>query len=194
MAQSNHRKQMIPGLYYYSNFLSAEEEKTLLDFLDKEEVWFSVSRSANARQVLHYGYVYNYASHGKLEKAPEFPAPVQWLKQKILEKHPLASEFCLDQCIVNKYQPGQGIASHTDSPLFKNFICCVTIGSGASMDFSKNGETKSLFVEPRSLYIMSDEARYDWQHGMKSRKSDNVDGVKIKRETRFSLTFRTVAE
>lgn len=183
---------MISGLYYYSNFLTVSEEETLINFLEKEPQWFSISKSDNSRKVLHYGYMYNYKNYGKLEKAPIFPELVQLIKNKIIEKQSLSNEYYLDQCIVNKYNPGQGIASHIDSSIFKNFICCVTLGSGAIIDFTKESETKSLYVEPRSLYIMSDEARYQWVHGMKSRKSDTVDGKKIKRGTRYSLTYRTI--
>lgn len=183
---------LIPGLYYYNNCLSEAEEKQLIESLEKDPNWFSVGNSDNSRKVLHYGFTYNYSSAGKLEEAPAFSETIQWLRSKIREIHPVPAELELNQCIVNKYLPGQGIASHIDKTTFKNYICCVTIGSGATMEFTKGDETVTLFTEPRSLYIMSGEARYDWKHGMRSRKSDVVDGKKKIRETRYSLTFRTV--
>jgi len=161
--------------------------------LDASKDWFSVSSSENARQVLHFGYMYNYGSGGKLEAAPEFSKDIAWLRSKIRETHLASAEFALNQCIVNKYLPGQGIAAHTDKNSFDDCICCVTIGSGATMEFTKNGcDPVTLYTAPRSLYVMSGEARYDWKHGMKSRKSDVVNGEKRLRGTRFSLTYRTV--
>jgi alkylated DNA repair dioxygenase AlkB len=187
--ESGVKATMIPGLFYYPNFLTEMEEKEILDFLNTNPDWFLVSSSPQSRQVLHYGYAYNYVRKGTLERAAEFPDLMVRLKDKIRTQHPLQTEFLLNQCIINQYQPGQGIQAHIDSPLFTNYICCVSVGSGASIDFAKDGATKSLYLEPRSLYIMSDEARYQWTHGMKACKSDTG----IKRGTRFSLTFRTVA-
>lgn len=184
---------VIPGLYYYRDCFSEAEEKRLIEFLENESTWFSVGNSDNSRKVLHYGFTYNYSSAGKLEQAPAFSETIDWLRSKIREIHSVPTELELNQCIVNKYLPGQGIAPHVDKKTFKDFICCVTVGSGATMEFTKENETNTLYTEPRSLYIMSGEARYEWKHGMRSRKSDIVEGKKIMRDTRYSLTFRTVA-
>jgi alkylated DNA repair dioxygenase AlkB len=61
------------------------------------------------------------------------------------------------------------------------------------MQFRKmeSGETESLLLEPRSLLVLSDEARYDWQHGIARRKNDIWQGIRIPRERRLSITFRT---
>lgn len=45
-----------------------------------------------------------------------------------------------------------------------------------------------IYLEPRSLLILKDDARYKWKHGITSRKSDNG----VKRQKRVSLTFRKV--
>jgi alkylated DNA repair dioxygenase AlkB len=62
------------------------------------------------------------------------------------------------------------------------------------MDFihSKTAQKTSLFLPPRSLLLLQGDARYHWQHGIAKRKSDVVDGVKIQRRRRVSLTFRSV--
>lgn len=39
---------------------------------------------------------------------------------------------------------------------------------------------------------LSGEARYRWKHGIKARKSDKINGAKIVRTTRISLTFRNI--
>jgi alkylated DNA repair dioxygenase AlkB len=60
------------------------------------------------------------------------------------------------------------------------------------MLFETKYESKEVYVAPDSLYIMSGEARYIWKHSMLSRKTDMVDGKRIKRGRRISLTFRNV--
>ena len=62
------------------------------------------------------------------------------------------------------------------------------------MDFTnpKLGLKKSLLLEPRSLIVLQGKARDEWTHGIAKRKSDKWEGKIIKRESRVSLTFRTV--
>jgi alkylated DNA repair dioxygenase AlkB len=61
------------------------------------------------------------------------------------------------------------------------------------MDFrhAVDGRHQSLLLECRSLLVLSDEARYDWTHGIARRKSDVWHGVKFKRARRLSITLRT---
>lgn len=51
---------------------------------------------------------------------------------------------------------------------------------------------KQLYLPPRSLLILSGEARYKWSHGISQRKLDKVDGELLHRARRISLTFRQV--
>lgn len=62
------------------------------------------------------------------------------------------------------------------------------------MDFSNihSGNTATQVLAPRSLLVLSGEARFNWTHGIPARKSDVIDGKKIARGRRVSLTFRTV--
>ena len=43
-----------------------------------------------------------------------------------------------------------------------------------------------------SLLVLSSEARYEWDHGIPTRKYDNYNNSKIFRGRRVSLTFRKV--
>ena len=101
-----------------------------------------------------------------------------------------------DQVIVNEYEPGQGIASHVDcEPCFKDTIVSLSLGSDCIMNFtSKSDKTKKIpvWLAPRSLVVLNDEARYEWLHGITARKSDEWNGQKYERKRRVSLTFRKV--
>jgi alkylated DNA repair dioxygenase AlkB len=49
-----------------------------------------------------------------------------------------------------------------------------------------------MFLEPGSLTVMKDDARYAWKHAIPARKTDTYQGHKVERQRRLSLTFRTV--
>ena len=101
-----------------------------------------------------------------------------------------------DQVIVNEYEPGQGISSHIDcEPCFANMIVSLSLGSGCVMDFiSKLDKAKKIpvWLAPRSIIVLRDEARYKWLHGIAPRESDQWAGQKYERQRRVSLTFRKV--
>lgn len=101
-----------------------------------------------------------------------------------------------DQVIINEYKPGQGISSHIDcEPCFEDTIVSLSLGSGCIMDFtSKFNKTQKIpvWLEPRSLVILSGEARDAWLHGIAARKTDAWNGRKCERQRRVSLTFRKV--
>jgi alkylated DNA repair dioxygenase AlkB len=60
------------------------------------------------------------------------------------------------------------------------------------MDFCRPSDDRRevLLLSPRSLLVLSDEARYQWQHGIARRKSDRWHGQRIERGRRLSVTFR----
>jgi alkylated DNA repair dioxygenase AlkB len=123
------------------------------------------------------------------------PLP-QWAEEiaDILFERRLAPERP-DQVIVNEYVPGQGIASHVDcQPRFTDTIISLSLSSPCVMDFTHK-QTRQVFpllLEPRSLVILQDEARYIWLHGIPARKTDQYEEKTIQRGPRVSLTFRKV--
>ena len=121
----------------------------------------------------------------------------EWLKKlgQKLQKDGHMPEVA-DQVIVNEYQPGQGISKHIDcEPCFKDTIVSLSLGSGCIMEFiHKDDKAKKMPVRlaPKSLIVLSGEARYKWLHGIPARKSDEWNGHKYPRQRRVSLTFRRV--
>lgn len=97
-----------------------------------------------------------------------------------------------EQCIINAYEPGQGIGKHIDSLNFGDVVGCFSGGSGAHIIFKNNEEKYQVYIEPNSLYIMSNDARFKYTHEMSACKSDKVNGERIKRDKRFSITFRYI--
>ena len=120
----------IPGLQYFPDFLSSEEQTA---------IWKSVNASPwltdLKRRVQHYGYKYDYKARliNYSQKIGELPQWSHFICDRIIEngwmKYP-------DQLIVNEYQPGQGISAHIDcEPCFEETILSVSLGSVCQMDF-----------------------------------------------------------
>jgi alkylated DNA repair dioxygenase AlkB len=186
--------QNVPnGLLYFKDVI--DEKNDLISFMEeKSSKWKTLSNSKNSRKVQHYGYLYDYKSGRTTTKTDlipeEFSPLIDSLKKKCIDNKLDQTDF--NQVIVNNYEIGQGISSHTDSKQYGPVIGCYTIGSGATMRFTKGDKKYDIYVEPNSLYIMSGESRYDWKHEMIARKSDIVDNLKIVRDRRISITFRCI--
>jgi alkylated DNA repair dioxygenase AlkB len=181
------------GLYYYPDFLTSEEQELLLDSFQSDG-WDGVTSSDTSRRVRHYGWEYPYTGGALVETDP-IPDEYEFFMDR-LSDYDCLSDFSPDQLIINRYLPRQGISAHIDSTrLFGPIIACITIGSGAEMEFTRSGHPSyTIYTEPGSLYVMSGEARTLWRHQMRSRLTDpDPEGSgRVTRGTRYSLTFREV--
>jgi alkylated DNA repair dioxygenase AlkB len=180
----------IPGLTYVADYLNPEEQAELLTVIDRLP-WSNDLK----RRVQHYGYRYDYSRKTIDHDLYLGPLP-DWAKA--LEerlRHDGHATLQLDQLIVNEYLPGQGIAPHIDCvPCFADTVLSLSLGSSCVLTMSqRDGGTKlPVLLEQGSLLVMAGEARYDWLHGIASRKSDKYEEYTFSRGRRVSLTFRTV--
>jgi len=180
----------VPGICYVSEAIDEDYERKLLEFLDKQD-WSPVS-SVGSRRVIHYGYRYHYMEKKVNQPAPEIPKEFDKLLSILKKYRTVPDTYEFNQCIVNEYLPGQGIAAHIDDLQYGSYIACYSLGSGIDLEFKKGTETWELWTEPRSVYVMSGPARDTWTHQIRPRKFDYVDGVKTPRQRRISITFRHV--
>ncbi|MDE0482794.1 MAG: alpha-ketoglutarate-dependent dioxygenase AlkB [Candidatus Poribacteria bacterium] len=182
---------VIHGLKYIPEYINEVQHDWLLDQIDKQP-WLDDLK----RRVQHYGFKYDYkARKVNLDmRIGELPEWLERLSKKLHEDGHM-SEIA-DQVIINEYEPGQGIAGHIDcEPCFRDTIASLSLGSGCVMDFTnKDDKTQKIpaWLAPRSLVVLSGEARYKWLHGIAGRKSDPWEGEKHERGRRVSLTFRKV--
>jgi alkylated DNA repair dioxygenase AlkB len=182
----------IPGLFLASNFIEPKDQFLLLGQVDLGD-WSNVLK----RRVQHFGYCYDYRKRNVSQSMKTVPIP-GWGKdiiQIMLERNITTKEF--DQLIINEYLPGQGITPHVDCvSCFEDEIVSVSLGSSCVMTFSRANQKDDtqidIFLEPGNLLVMRNEARYEWQHQIKARKSDIWQELTIKRSRRISLTFRKV--
>ena len=176
----------MPGLQYLPDFITANEERALIEIIDQQP-WLNDLK----RRVQHYGYKYDYTARKVTADSYLGPLP-DWLIP-ITQKLPFKPDQAPNQVIVNEYLPGQGISAHVDCvPCFGDTIASLSLGLGAVMQFINRNEKQEIYLEPRSLVVLTGPARYEWQHAIPARKSDVVDGFKTERGRRVSLTFRTV--
>ncbi|KAJ2357596.1 hypothetical protein GGF43_001368, partial [Coemansia sp. RSA 2618] len=188
------------GLHYVPDFITRDEEQRIMRDIgmdDESEIaggkWFRVQR----RMVKHYGYAFDYhikhIGDASLTASPELPA---WVRPLVARMHSHVA-FQPDQLTIQRYAPGSGIAFHTDShTAFTDTIVILSLGTPVHMDFRKPAQgdhITTLDLQPRSLVIMQGEARYGWEHAIRARRSDLVDGRVREREERWSLTLRTVS-
>src|SRR5690606_37368261 len=111
------------------------------------------------RRVIHYGFKYDYRSKSKtLERIDPPPKYLTQLTEKIWENEYWTR--CPNQIIVNHYEPGQGIAAHTDHvKYFSKEISTLSLGHGVIMTFKKNTEKIDILLPVGSLLVLSGEAR-----------------------------------
>lgn len=186
------------GLHYYSACIPDEDLADTEEWLKSAEFQSElkgVTGNPQSRKVAQFGYKYGYGSGSVVEGAAEFPPEVKNLRDMIPDIHEGVTAEQFNQCIINRYLPGQGISAHADSQQFGPVIACFTFGSPREMEFARRYDAYRILTEPGSMYVMSGDSRALWTHEMKSRKSDPPPEGQTKRLARgtvYSVTFREV--
>ena len=176
---------------YQSAFVSIEEEKALIDAIDRQ-YWSQELR----RRVQHYGYRYDYKERKAIGdvKIGDLPDWVSFLCDRLVERQIFGTRP--QQLIINEYRPGQGIAPHSDRDCFGPVVASVSLGSDCMMDIYRSPkdrkDTFQIVLERCSLLVLRGIAREQWLHGIRPNKAYYQNGHKIPRRGRLSLTFRTM--
>ena len=178
----------VPGLFLYPNFIEEAVEEQLLNEIDSQ-IWIV----DYLRRLQYYGYRNELDKPYDLIKFPvSMPPLIEQLSQAIVKQGIVLTQP--DQVIINEYVPGEGIKPHKDRAYYENQICGVNLGSSCIMRFIRGANLEVIDVEipRRSLYVMQNDARKKWKHGIPPRKKDVVDGHIQHRERRVSITYRKV--
>lgn len=172
------------GFRYQPGLIGAEEEAALvaaLATLPFEPFDFH-GYKAN-REVVGYGWAYDPARRAIAEAAP-IPAWLHGLRARAAAFAGRPAEAFV-QVLINAYRPGAGVGWHRDRPHFGEVVG-VSLGSASPFRFRRrDGEgwaRRTVIVEPRSAYLMTGPARWDWEH--------SVPPVE---RPRWSITLRTLA-
>lgn len=198
------RELGIPGIYLVHDFITAQQEKELLEAVDSRP-WKSLSK----RRVQHYGYEFLYQIRNVdprqfLGELPDFVYPILEKIKSFPCPNNIHSRL-MDQLTVNEYPSGVGLSPHIDThSAFDELIFSLSLSSSCIMEFRKYNDKedtlkclspirKAVFLPPRSMLLLSGEGRYAWHHYIPHHKVDLVGGQVIRRcERRVSFTFRKV--
>ena len=178
--------KVIPGFTLRTDYVTAEEERELLQHIDAAK-WETDWR----RRIQQYGLGYS-SEHGTtpewLREFPEWLIPLakRVAKDAEFERFP-------ENCVINEYIPPLGIGPHKDYPAFGPTIACVSLGSDIVLDFThpERSARVPVVVPARSFWVITGEARSKWMHGIAARLTDVIEGERRKRRRRVSITFRT---
>jgi DNA oxidative demethylase len=174
-----------PGLLFRPDFLTLVEEQELLAFLRTLTFrTFQMQGVTAKRRIRQFGWHYAFESY---QLTPADPIPPEFAS--IRERS--AALAGLDpsawaEALVTEYAPGAGIGWHRDAPAF-SLVAGISLAGRCRMRFqSGTGAarvTSAIELPPRSLYLLTGEARTNWQHM-----------IPPTRELRYSITFRTLRE
>ena len=176
----------IRGLQYIPEYLNAAAHDRLLAAVDTQP-WL---KSADHR-IQIYGYNYSHANRSLL-RTGDLPEWVIDLAVRLCDDGLVPN--VPDQMVANDYPPGSGFFAHIDQAVFGDIVASVSLGSTCVMRFSHSasGQTEEFLLEPRSVLVLSDDARWAWQHEIPARAADTWLDVERPRSRRVSLTFRVV--
>jgi DNA oxidative demethylase len=176
---------LIDGLRYEDGLISESEEQALLDRLQRLELApFRFHGWLGNRKTQSFGWRYDFedASFTPADPLPVWLPPLRDKAARFASVDPQAFVHVL----LARYDPGAGIGWHKDRDVFDQVVG-VSLGTPATLRFRRRvGSTfkrAALEVLPRSAYLLSGEARYEWEHRI-------TPGDQL----RFSITFRTLSD
>ena len=175
----------LPGLVYAESLLSDAEERALIERINTYELTpFRFQGWLGKRLTVTFGWSYDFeaATFGRRSPIPEEFHPIRERAASFAGLCPDA----LEQLLLTRYDVGAGIGWHRDRPVFEQVIG-ISLGASAPMRFRRRleegFERRTIPLAPRSIYVMSGEARHDWEHS-----------IGELRAPRWSITFRTLSE
>ena len=175
------------GFHYRSDFITKDEETRLAAEIGALQFsTFQMRGVAARRRVAFFGGSYD--TDSAPTPLPPFLIP---LRQAVALWAGIDPEgFAM--ALINEYQPGAPIGWHRDAPQY-GIVAGVSLLSSCRMKFrpyvraaqqatgQRRVATHQVFLEPRSVYLLTGDARDKWEHHIPAATS-----------LRYSVTFRTV--
>jgi alkylated DNA repair dioxygenase AlkB len=171
------------GFKFERDVITLEDERTLLREIEqlpfKE---FEFHGFVGKRRTVSFGWSYDFG-HEQLQRATDMPGFLVALRDTAAAFAGLMAEQ-LQQVLVTEYAPGAGIGWHRDKGVFGEVIGISLLSPCRFRLRRRVGEKwqrVTLEAEPRSAYLLSGEARTEWEHSIPP-----VDAV------RYSVTYRNI--
>lgn len=174
----------IQGLTYETEFLGLAEEKQLISVIETLPLEGAQYKQYVARRrVMSFGGSYDFDAN-QLLPAAALDERLNGLRDRVAHWLGVEPE-ALVHTLVAEYAPGTPLGWHRDVPDFETVVG-VSLGGSANLrlrpypDIPAVRKVVQLDVAPRSIYALSGEARWGWQHCISPTK-----------QLRWSVTFRT---
>jgi alkylated DNA repair dioxygenase AlkB len=176
------------GFQYYPDFINETEEEILLEAIAGIELnTFQFQGYEAKRKVASFGYDWSFEKR-TLSKGQDIPPLFNGLLQKVAIYLMLPVKD-ISELLITEYPAGSVINWHRDAPPFDVIMgislltdCMFKLRPYEKAKQSRKGII-SFPVRRRSLYVIKNEARTEWEH--------SIAPVK---EKRYSITLRTVKE
>jgi len=175
----------IAGLSYREDLIERDEERDLIARLEAEELTpFRFQGWLGNRKTESFGWRYDFddASFSPAQPIPDWLEP---LRAKAASFADVARDDFV-HVLLARYDPGAGIGWHKDRDVFEQVVG-ISLATPAMLRFRQRTASgfrrANLEVAPRSAYLLSGPARWDWEHRI-------TPGDAL----RFSITFRTLSE
>src|SRR3954449_3298327 len=174
----------IAGLHYREAIIDEAEEKALVGKLGGLDLSpFRFHGWLGNRKTRSFGWRYWFTGASFM---PTEPVP-DWLDEVRAKAAAFAAlepgEFV--HVLLARYDPGAGIGWHRDRDVFEKVVG-ISLCTPATLRFRQRTDSgfrrTNLEVSPRSAYLLSGEARHEWEHSISPGQS-----------LRFSITFRTLS-
>ena len=174
------------GFSYWENFITEQEETQLIAEIGKLNLHPLIFQGFEAKRLVEsYGLDYNFDKRQVSEGKP-IPAFLSSVIERAGEKLNIMPAL-FKEVLVTEYPIGFVINWHRDAPPF-DVVVGISLMSDCQFRFRPyvkpdRGRTKaiSMTVRRRSVYVLSGEARTDWEH--------SIQPVK---DRRYSITLRTI--
>jgi len=181
------------GLVYAPGFLGAGEEGALAAHIAALPFKpFEFHGFTGNRRTVSFGMHYAFDGSGlkDAEPIPDWLRPLRARAAALAGREPEAFVHIL----VIEYEAGAGIGWHRDRPVFGDVVG-ISLLAPAPLRFRRKHvlsrvegagarwERFTLTAEPRSAYLLTGEARHEWEHSIPRLET-----------LRYSVTLRTLAK
>ncbi|KAK9476453.1 hypothetical protein V1514DRAFT_354305 [Lipomyces japonicus] len=202
--------------YYIADFITPEEEQFILDkvLTAPAPKWTTLSH----RRLQAYPTQLISGVLPTNEPLPSWLADTCTRKLTELGIWAESPHKTANHCLINEYEPGQGIMPHEDGDAYYPLVATVSLRSQIVLeviDKSTRQLSHRILQEPRSLLITTEKVYNEFLHGIRDIKTDNNltpesvanwssisqtvkdkitfnHGSLPRENTRISLTFRDV--
>jgi alkylated DNA repair dioxygenase AlkB len=170
------------GFEYVPEFITEPEERALVEWIEREVDFktFEMRGQVARRRVAHYGYDYRYGA-GDVSAGGRLPDALLPLRDRAAAFLGVKPDEVVE-ALVTQYAPDAAIGWHRDAPVF-GVVAGVSLLADCDFRFRRgeSGRSLALPVARRSVYKLTGESRWGWQHHIPPMKT-----------LRYSITFRTL--